>query len=227
MKNTHSPTVLTARESEVLTGILLGDAHLETTTNNTFRLKIEQSINKEPYIRELFEIFYPFGTPGVEPTEVKYGVSHNWKYQTNFLEVFKPHAAAFYGLTGKGKKQVPKDIQSRLTATAIAYWYMDDGGIKDKDNWGMFLNTQGFTLADNEILCAVLKSKFNIQSKPVKAFETNEETKIVNELYRIYVSAKSYETIRSLIFPLLNPCLHYKFPPTRPIKTPKPMKKRL
>jgi len=77
----------------------------------------------------------------------------------------------FTGRLEKEKKQVPKNIESTLTAVGLAYWYMDDGGIKDVNNRGVFLNTQGFTLADNNILCDVLKSKFSLQCKPVPAFE--------------------------------------------------------
>ncbi len=47
MKNKHSPSELTSVQGEVLTGVLLGDGYLETTTNKTFRLKLEQSGGKD------------------------------------------------------------------------------------------------------------------------------------------------------------------------------------
>jgi len=51
MNKTYSPPSLTKKQAEILTGLLLGDAHLETTTNKTFRLKLEQSIKKILYSR--------------------------------------------------------------------------------------------------------------------------------------------------------------------------------
>ena len=82
MTNKHTLPELTAVQGEVLTGVLVGDGHLDTTTNRTFRLKLEQSIDKKCYMFELFRIFEPFGTQGAVPQIVSYGVSNNWKYQT-------------------------------------------------------------------------------------------------------------------------------------------------
>ncbi len=110
---------------------------------------------KKGYIHQLYDIWQPFGTTTSKPREVKYGCSHSWKYQTRYLSVFKNHGEAFYGPTGKGKKQVPKDLEFMLTAVGLAYWYMDDGGIKSKESKGVFLNTQGFTKLENENLCAL------------------------------------------------------------------------
>lgn len=54
---------LTTEQDEILFGILLGDAHMETQNRGlTFRLKLSQSNAHKTYLFHLFEVFKDFTT---------------------------------------------------------------------------------------------------------------------------------------------------------------------
>lgn len=49
---------LTKSQREILIGVILGDAHLETQDNKqTYRIKFAQSVAHKPYLDHLYEIF--------------------------------------------------------------------------------------------------------------------------------------------------------------------------
>lgn len=49
---------LTKDQREILIGVLLGDAHLETQNNGlTYRLRFAQSVGHKPYLDHLYENF--------------------------------------------------------------------------------------------------------------------------------------------------------------------------
>jgi len=47
----------TDEQKEILIGLLLGDGHLEQMSLVTYRLKVEQSADKEEYLYHLYDIF--------------------------------------------------------------------------------------------------------------------------------------------------------------------------
>jgi hypothetical protein len=74
--------------------------------------------------------------------------------------------------------------------------------MKGKNNKAVYFNTQGFSLQEVEMLCNILNTKFKCLAKPVK-----KKGKHV-----IYISSKSYNTLRGLIYPYLIKEMLYKFP---------------
>ena len=102
----------------------------------------------------------------------------------------------------KLSKKVPRLIHRWLTPISIAYWYMDHGSIKDKKSKAVYFNTQGFSLNEVKLLCEILQSKFNLLCKPVKK----------KDKYQIYISGRSYTTLRKLIYGFLLKEMLYKFP---------------
>jgi len=77
-------------------------------------------------------------------------------FNTNTLPIFNEFYELFYL---EGKKVVPKNIGDLLTPIGLAYWAMDDG---TKTGSGFRLNTQSFTLEENQLLIQVLKKKFDL-----------------------------------------------------------------
>ena len=58
IKNFAKSIQLTSVQKEVLTGLLLGDGHLETQNQGrTFRLKVEHSIIQKDYVDWLYTIY--------------------------------------------------------------------------------------------------------------------------------------------------------------------------
>lgn len=193
---------LTKNQREILVGVILGDAHLETQNNGqTYRVKFAQSVAHKPYLDHLYDIFKDWVL-----TPPKYKASNNvWHFSTISHGAFRFYGHQFYG----EKKGIPKLIHRWLTPKALAYWYMDDGSMKSKDSKGVLLNTHSFELSDIKRLCELLESRFKLQAWPRKQKHKDKE------YYQIYISGHSYEQLRDLILPHLIPEMLYKFPSER------------
>lgn len=196
---------LTLLQKEVLFGVILGDAHLETQNNRiTYRVKFEQSIKHKPYIEHLYEIFKNYVKTPPQLKLVKYKnnqtKSTNIRFCTISSSTFTFFGKQFYK---EKKKVIPKLIHRWLTPRALAYWYMDDGSMKSTQSKAVLLNTQGFSHAEVCILCNVLTQKFNLSCWPRKQKKNT---------YQIFISGKSFETLHNCIFDFLIPEMQYKFP---------------
>lgn len=189
-------------QREILIGILLGDAHLETQNQGkTYRLKIEQSLGHQEYVDHLYEIFKEWvNTPPKERNLSRNGkTSINFKFSTLSHESFRFYAHQFYG---KDKKSIPKQIHKWLTPKALAYWYMDDGSRKSNQSKGVIFNTQGFSPEDVQILSKVLLENFKLK---------NSIRKQKDEL-QIYVSGHSSKMFQALVEPHIINSMRYKLP---------------
>lgn len=148
-------------QREVLVGILLGDAHLETQTNgNSWRLCCEQAEKQHgEYLQHLYDIFRPF--IGQEETSEKKGPKkQNLSFRTTVQDCLRYYAELFYvqKSNGKFKKRVPGNIKDLLTDRVLAYWYMDDGARKGPDRTGKTLHTEGFSYEEVVMLRDALNS---------------------------------------------------------------------
>jgi len=195
-------------QRNILYGLLLGDAHLETqNAGQTYRLKIEQSIAHKAYVTHLYEIFKEWVK--TEPRERvvtrNNSVSTNITFQTLSHGAFRFYAQQFYA---EGKKQVPKLIHRWLTPEALSYWYMDDGSIKSNESKGVILNTHGFDEADVTRLCEVLKQNFNLEAKPRKQ----------RDGIQIYISGDSFERFLEVVEPFIIAEMKYKIPSARVVR---------
>ena len=188
-------------QREVLVGVLLGDAHLETqNSGRTYRVKFEYGAEHAEYANHLYELFKEWI---LTPPQLKHDATHNniW-FQTVSHSAFRFYAHQFYD---EKRKCVPKLIHRYLTERAIAYWYMDDGSIKSRESKGVLFNTQGFVQNDVQRLIDVLRTKF--------ALEANERKQ--KDGIQIYVSGKSYERFREIVDEFVLPSMRYKIPVDR------------
>ena len=206
----NSSRKLSKVQRQVLVGVLLGDAHLETRNGGkTFRLKIEQSVAHAAYVQHLFDLFkdWVLAEPKVGTKQYKDRKSTNSIcFQTISHSAFRFFAHQFYAAE---KKCVPKLIHRWLTPRSIAYWFMDDGSIKSNQSKGVLFNTQGFDKPDVERLIEVLNSKFELQTSLRKQKDGNQ----------IYVSGNSFETLADLIGEYLITEMRYKLPSPRTTRT--------
>ena len=216
---------LSLLQKEVLFGVILGDAHLETQNNRiTYRVKFSQSIKHTAYIEHLYNIFKDYvktppqlklvkyktkeQTPdktsgfvkGVEKGLICEKETTNIRFTTISSNTFTFFGKQFYK---EKKKVIPKLIHRWLTPRALAYWYMDDGSMKSLQSKGVLLNTQSFSHAEVKLLCNVLTKKFNLFCWPRRQ---------KNNQYQIYISGKSYETLQNCIYDFIIPDMRYKFP---------------
>lgn len=188
-------------QKEILIGILLGDGNLQSNVNGTtYRLRcIQGELNKE-YLFHLYDQFHLFVRTKPKKLNEISGTKIYTKYYFNTisLDIFHYYGELFYN----GKvKIIPSNIYDLLTPCSLAYWFMDDGALKwkNKSN-GLVLCTDSFTLKEVELLCNVLSRKFNL----IVTIQKN------GNAYRIYISSKSYEVFKSLVFPYMYPTMLYK-----------------
>lgn len=196
---------LSQKQREILVGVLLGDAHLETQNQGrTYRLKIEQSLKHQDYVQHLYEVFKPWvlTLPQLKEKSSRGYTSWNYWFQTVSHGAFRFYAHQFYV---DRQKRVPRLIHRWLTSCALSYWFMDDGSIKSRQSKGLLFNTQGYPHSDVQRLVDVLQVNFGLQAKPRKQKED----------FQIYISGKSYEHFRELVEPYLIATMRYKLPNAR------------
>lgn len=197
---------------EVLVGLLLGDACLETQNGGrTFRVKVEQSAMHETYLRHLHSLFGPWvlSPPRSKKCRASNGsVTMSWAFNTVSHAAFRFFAHQFYA---DGKKKVPRLIHRWLTRRGLAYWFMDDGSMKSNQSKGVILNTQAFSQPDVERLIAVLQNQFGLQASLRRQ----------SDGWQIYVSGASYEAFLALVQPFVIAEMQYKLPPARRTRLPK------
>lgn len=194
----------TSIQKEILFGLLLGDAHLETQNQGlTFRMKLEQSLKHEVYLYHLYSLFKNYVQTLPQKRIIKYKNGNqgtNLRFSTIAIIQFRFFGKQFYK---NKKKVVPKLIHRWLTPRGLAYWFMDDGSMKSSQSKGVLLNTQSFSYTEVKTLCTVLTKNFNLSCWPRKQKKNT---------YQIYISGTSYETLRDLIYEFIIPEMKYKFP---------------
>ena len=94
-------------------------------------------------------------------------------------------------------KIVPLDL-SLLTPLALAHWVMQDGSRGTSK--GLYLCTDSFTHADVQRLSQYLSNRYEIKCSIHKTGGN----------YRIYILAKSVETVINLILPFMHKTMTYK-----------------
>src|SRR3989344_5044328 len=136
--------ILSSRQKEILTGLLLGDGHLETQNRGrTYRLKVEQSLRKKEYVDWLFHEFRDFVR--TEPKEKEKTRNESRTKNVGFSTL---------------------SVEKFLSPLALAVWFMDDGSQKSSLHRARILNTQGFRKQEIEKLIHILDKKFNLQARP-------------------------------------------------------------
>lgn len=199
-------------QREVLFGILLGDACLETQNRGrTFRLKVEQAAQHEAYVRHLHELFrdWVLTPPRQRSVTASNGsVTASWVFSTVSHSAFRFFAHQFYGDEGK---RVPELLHRWLTPRGLAYWFMDDGSMKSSQSKGVIFNTQGFVRNDVDALARLLHSKFGLQATP----------RHQSDGWQIYVSGASFKTFLGLVESHVILEMRYKLPQARRTHLPK------
>lgn len=183
----------------VTNGVLLGDGNLQTFTNppQSYRLRLVSKY--EPYINHLYSIYQPWIGTGIKQnpkTKVYY-------FNTLTQPELMPFGQDFYS-TGPKTLPLRSRLEEILRPETIAYWYMDDGSLKDKKSKGLRICTDGFSLSEVDSLCLILEKKYDIICHSYLNRPPNQ--------YRIYISAKSYFKFKEIVSPYIIPFFQYKLP---------------
>ncbi len=90
-------------------------------------------------------------------------------------------------------------LAKQFSELSLAVWLMDDGAVDRKQ---VRLNTQSFSLAENETLSSFLRAKFGIETR------LNRD----KDRCRLRVVDASIKRLRDLVGPYLIPSMLYKLP---------------
>ena len=193
-------------QEEVLIGSVLGDANIRILQKEAF-LTFSHSEKQVDYVFWKYKVFQNWVlTKPREEKRIYYKNRDMYLVSWRFSTISHPLITRYYHIFyPKGKKVIPKIIDSILTSPlALAVWYMDDGSRKPYGK-GAFLHTQSFSLKDQKKLIHVLKKNFNIVARISSAGLWNGK-----RLHRLYIIAGSFLTFRDLIKDYILPQFQYK-----------------
>ena len=197
-------------QREMLVGILLGDACLETqNAGRTYRLKVEQGAAHAEYVQHLYQVFreWVLSPPRSKQGQTRGVITTNLAFQTVSHEEYRRFGELFYR---DRRKVVPELIGDLLTQRGLAYWFMDDGSMKSSESKGVLFNTHAFQPDEISRLIAVL-GKFGLVAKERRQ----------SDGVQVYVSGRSYERFVELVNPYVIEAMRYKVPQPRRTHLPK------
>lgn len=184
---------------EIIFGSLLGDAKLEMAPRSVnARFGFIQAEFKKDYFLSVSSSLSAVCSGKYR--EYSYRDKRTGKiYKSlSFWSRALPILTEFYPKFYEGKvKIVPLDL-SLLTPVALAHWVMQDGSRGTSK--GLYICTDGFTHADVQRLTLYLIHRYNLNCSIHKAAGN----------LRIYILAKSLETVKNLILPYMHKSMLYK-----------------
>jgi hypothetical protein len=196
------------KQKNIIVGTLLGDSTLgrSKAVKPLYHLKFEQKPANKLYLDFIYSNFEDWcGSPPKFYVK-KSGIIKSYWFKTYGHRSFDFYADQFYNIdetTGERKKVVPKGIHRWLNEESLAYWFMDDG---NKTGSGYILNTQGFTLSENEQLADALGKSFKFEVN----IHMDNNKKTGKKGFRLYITAKSRDNFTQTVSPYIDPCFKYK-----------------
>lgn len=173
----------------VLVGSLLGDGTLRKQGDRRINalLEVNHAWQWKEYVDWKYEVFRFFV---LTPPKRRFGNGSRvaYRFTTRSIPIFTSYYRWFYE---DGKKRVPSDIQ--LDPLALAVWFMDDGS---KSRSACYLNTQQFSIPEQEWLIHLLRKVFGIESA------LNRD----KHYYRLRITTESTRKLIDLIEPYVLPC---------------------
>lgn len=183
---------LTSAQHAILVGSLLGDGTLRRQGNRlNALLEVNHAYQQHEYVDWKWKHFQSFVLTPPKARKGK-GVRIAYRFTTRSLPLFTDYFSWFYI---DGKKCIPNNIT--LTPLSLAVWFMDDG---TRIRSAFYLNTQQFTLREQQFLRNLLLKTFGIKSA------LNRD----KTYFRIRISTDSSVSMQQLIRPYIIPCMRYK-----------------
>lgn len=182
---------LTEEQKQIIVGCLLGDGAMRIKTNAL--LEINHSLEQKELVDWIYSNLKKFVSTSPKIHKGN-GNRIAYRFTTRSLPVFTNLYKQFFL---NGKKKVPLNIT--LSPLVLAVWFMDDG---NKSRTSVYLNTQQFSLEEQEFLRRMLMEQWGIETT------LNKD----KHYWRIRIRVSSIEKFVSLIKPYLLPQFYYKLP---------------
>lgn len=192
---------------EILVGLMLGDGSMSVKAPGAY-FSIKQVVPYADFVLWLREHLYDLGFvthaslgPQLPPTS--YGVQPYYLINSYCV----PELIALYNLwyckspSGKSTKILPsfEYLMQYLTPLALAIWFMGDGSAHH--GGGLCIASQSFTLAENELLAAVLRAKYGLKVS-IHTADTRPQ---------LFIWKESAPEFYRLVKPYIAPSFAYKF----------------
>lgn len=192
IQNKKTKLKLNDFQRSLITGLLLGDGHLETQNKGrTYRLKVEHCLEQKDYLKWLHDHFKNWVRNGIYQKKKSNGKIYVG-FNTYSHGALRFYAQQFYG---NKKKKIPKMIGKILDPIGIAIWFMDDGSWKSKNHNTYIIHTLGFNKKDLEIIQKVFLQKFGIKTSLHRQ---------KRKYLRLYILSESSKDFKKLIYPYVN-----------------------
>lgn len=208
----ESSIALSPRIKDAMIGDLLGDGYLGYPNKNkkgqfTGNCLFAMTLRDCDYVYHLWENIYQeicTSTPPRPWPNPNTGLPiQQYHFASRSLESLTSLHHEWYKLqSNKYIKIVPITIKDTLTDQGLAHWIMGDGYWDSKT---VFLCTDNFSLEEVLLLIDTLKLVFNINAGLKSRIKSNKE-----QCWRIRISIKSIEDLRSRCLPYLIPSMYYK-----------------
>jgi hypothetical protein len=199
LRTQKASLTMTDRQKQILMGMLLGDAHLERQKGAVLaRLKIEHSLAQSAYVEWKYREWRDWvrTPPKARVRSNRLGtVSTNIGFTTLSHVELERFRLLFYR---DRHKVVPADLE--LTPLSMAVWFMDDGSRKSSQCRGLYLNTQGFTSVEVELLQSVIRRDVGVETTVRRQ----------RDGLQIYIPAPSASELSAFIVNYILPSMRYK-----------------
>ena len=183
---------LTSRQRDLVIGSVLGDGYLMPTTAGCC-FRVSHGLQQRQYVVWKFGIISDFVRTAPRECDGSY------YFRTITHPEFSGLRQAFYG--GALQKVLPVGLlYQELTAFGLAIWFMDDGACDRKQ---LRINTQCFSVDENNMLIEFLQAKFGIVAR------LNKD----KDRYRLRIGEGSVGRFVNLVGQHLIPSMLYKLPP--------------
>ncbi len=183
---------LSSTQHAILVGSLLGDGTLRRQgTRTNALLEVNHAYRYKDYVDWKWQHFQQY-TLSRPKSRLGKGSRIAYRFTTRSLPVFTTYYEWFYG---NRKKLIPLDL--KIDPLSLAVWYMDDG---TKIRSAFYLNTQQFTIPEQQFLQKILLETFGLTSA------LNRD----KHYFRIRISTESTKYMQCLIEPYILGCFKYK-----------------
>ena len=199
---------LSSVQQNLVVGSMLGDGNLRfVNRNKEVSFIVDHSCAQQDYVWWKYAIMKEWVLTEPKIVERIYHKDRQRKLTSiRFSTISHSELTFWYRQFYKhGVKTIPENIRELLISPlALAIWFMDDG---NKNGKAVFLNTQQFSLREQETLIHCLQENFSLRATINKHWLFKGK-----QLYRIRIDTESTVRLTSLIGHLLLPFLCYKLP---------------
>ncbi|OGN05846.1 MAG: hypothetical protein A2831_03055 [Candidatus Yanofskybacteria bacterium RIFCSPHIGHO2_01_FULL_44_17] len=198
IRNLKKRLFLSDAQKAFVVGTILGDANLDLNWSKTnYRLRFSHSVKQEDYVMWKYQNLKEW----ILTKPRYYAKTRSYFFNT----ISHSDITSLAGLFLKnGKKIIPDSISDFLqNPITLAVWFMDDGNARvDKNRFdGYHINSQSFTLEENQLLVNALYKNFGVFCRIHKN----------HGKHRLYIGVKAnVEKFKKIIQSLVISSLQYK-----------------